>query len=141
MKTPSLVSSGVLELSMFALLGWLLAAFHIRSGGQDPDQGLAGTSVGPFVSYRKVVQAHIDGILMGIIQMLIGSVLAPYITGTTSALLIAGSWANPCLFLVPAVSPSAPKKTWMKGLSTLSFLTTSAAYIRLCESYFLSGPR
>jgi hypothetical protein len=59
-----LVSSGLIELTFAVCLGWVLAAFHLAGGDKGP-----ASSLGPLVSYRRVLQAHIDYILMGIIQV------------------------------------------------------------------------
>jgi hypothetical protein len=70
--------------------------------------------------------------------MLIGVVFVDYISENTATRLIIGSWCNPSLLLVPAVSPPAIKTLWLKALSTVSFVITTSAYVSLCQEYFYS---
>lgn len=113
-----LKASGLIQLTFGVLLGWPLALFHT---------GL--TKVGPFVSMKRVLQSHIDNMLMGIIQLVL-SMFAPADAAIAGLLIMIGAWVNPQIFLAQACLPG-PKQLGkpVRVISTLSFIVTSVGFV------------
>lgn len=79
-------------------------------------------------SPRRLLQAHIDFIMMGVILIAVGLAL-PDLAGWNRALLIAGTVVNPLLFL-----PLAFREEWSKAIpyrviTILSFLAMSTGTV------------
>lgn len=110
------VTSGLLQLTVAVWLGWPLVAFV--TGAE---------RVGPLRDMRRTLQCHLDNIFMGVIQLAIAAV-HPAIPAVAGWLLIAGSWINPQLFLVSAISKRSLELRWVRAVSALSFLALSVAY-------------
>ena len=116
--TVLLQASGLTQLTFGVLLGWPLALFH------------AGLSrVGPFVSMKRVLQSHIDNIMMGIIQLAI-SLVAPADAAVPVVLILIGAWVNPQIFLLQACLPG-PKQLGkpIRAISTVSFIVTTIGFV------------
>ncbi|MFZ5608037.1 MAG: hypothetical protein ACOY99_00335 [Pseudomonadota bacterium] len=120
-----LISSALIQLSLAVFLGWPLVAFH------------AGAKrVGPLKSARRLLQAHLDNVLMGLLQLAIAAT-HPAIPWGAGWLLIAGSWINPQLFLIQAIAPE--KTLAQKGsrrLASISFALLTIAYPWLAWAWF-----
>ena len=57
-----LISSALIQLSLAVFLGWPLVFFHAGA-----------KTVGPLKSAKRLLQAHIDNVLMGILQLAIAA--------------------------------------------------------------------
>lgn len=116
--TVLLQASGLIQLTFGVLLGWPLALFHT---------GLS--KVGPFLSMKRVLQSHIDNMMMGIIQLAI-SLVAPSDAIVPVVLILIGAWVNPQIFLLQACLPG-PKQlsTPIRAISSVSFVITSVGFV------------
>lgn len=110
------VTSGLLQLTFAVWLGWPLVAFVTGA-----------KRVGPLRDMRRTLQCHLDNIFMGVIQLAIAAV-HPAIPPIAGALLIAGSWINPQMFLVFAIAEKPLELRWVSVVSALSFTALSVAY-------------
>ena len=110
---------GLVELAFGAVLGWAVAATMItpqlveRAGVRKP---------------RRILQAHLDYVIMGIILIAVGLAVPGLPTWLTVAIVI-GTWLNPTLFLPLAFAPRAATRTWFQVLSTVSFTLTSGGLV------------
>lgn len=113
-----LLLSGLVQITFAVLLGWPVLAF--RSGW---------TSVGPFENAHRLLQAHIDNIMMAMLQIAIAASVSG-IGWLPAALLIIGSWINPQLFLLAATVKGGRREsvTTTKPLAYFSFSTLTLAY-------------
>ncbi len=117
MMKDAIITSALVEISFTTLLGWPLNKF--RSGA---------ARVGPFHSMKRLLQAHLDYIFMAALQFGIAAVHTA-IPKAAAVLLIAGSWANPTLFLLGAIlSPEEQRKPHSIVLAYVSFLSLTIAY-------------
>ena len=118
-----MLTSGIVQLTFGVLLGWAVLAVHVR-----------GTPVGPIRNAKKILQCHIDNLMMGGIQIALGAAfqsaaLAP------SLLVIAGSWLNPQLFLIHAMfGPGDALPKWQRALAIVSFVTITLGYLLFLPS-------
>ena len=113
-----LLTSGLVQLTFGVLLGWPVALFHT---------GLK--TVGPIKNVRRLLQCHIDNLMMGVIQMALALVgeLAPLFS---VYLIVIGSWSNAQLFLVQAcMGPNISVPAWLKHASVISFVCVTAGYV------------
>jgi hypothetical protein len=110
---------GLVELAFGAVLGWAVAATMItpqlveRAGVRKP---------------RRILQAHLDYVIMGIILIAVGLAVPGLPTWLTVAIVI-GTWLNPTLFLPLAFAPRAATRTWFQVLSVVSFTLTSGGLV------------
>ncbi|WP_018334109.1 hypothetical protein [Actinomycetospora chiangmaiensis] len=110
---------GLVELAFGAVLGWAVAATMItpqlveRAGVRKP---------------RRILQAHLDYVIMGIILIAVGLAVPGLPTWLTVAIVI-GTWLNPTLFLPLARFPRAATRTWFQALSVVSFTLTSGGLV------------
>lgn len=114
-----LTQFGLCLLAFGALSGWVVV---LRT---EYPQVLTRVGV---KSPRRLLQAHIDFIMMGVILIAVGLAL-PDLAGWNRALLIAGAVVNPTLFL-----PLAFREEWSKALpyravTILSFTAMSAGTV------------
>ena len=114
-----LIQVGLIELALAALLGW---AVVIKT--QKPEW-LKRIGV---VQPHRILQVHIDYILMGLIAIAVGVVL-PDIPDPAAYLLIFGTVMNPLLFVPLAFSKSVDAKLWFRILSVISFTAISVALV------------
>ncbi|MFM8527038.1 MAG: hypothetical protein ACKOBH_02805 [bacterium] len=114
-----LIQVGLIELAFAALLGW---AVVIKT--QKPEW-LKRIGV---IQPHRVLQVHIDYILMGLIAIAIG-VVVPNLPKAAAYLLIFGTVMNPALFIPLAFSKSVDSKPWFRALSVLSFLAISVSLV------------
>ena len=119
-----LVRIGLFELAFGALLGWAiagnLAAPHLikRIG---------------IVSPRRLMQAHLDYIMMGLILIAVGLAL-PALATWNVALVIVGTLLNPTLFLPLAFSDTLARTRTFQAVSVVSFLATSVGLVAAAVS-------
>lgn len=114
-----LIQVGLIELAVAALLGW---AVVIKT--QKPEW-LKRVGV---VQPHRVLQVHIDYILMGLIAIAVGVVL-PDIPDLAAYLLVFGTFVNPLLFVPLAFSKDTDSKLWFRTLSALSFLAITVSLV------------
>jgi len=117
MMQDILITSALIQLSLAVFIGWPLVFLYAGS-----------KTVGPFKSAKRLLQAHIDNILMGILQLAIAAT-HPAIPVAAGWLLVAGAWINPQLFLLQAIYPQknlAEKSS--RRLASISFLFLTIAF-------------
>jgi len=114
-----LIQVGLIELAVAALLGW---AVVIRT---EKPEWLKRIGV---VQPHRVLQIHIDFILMGLISIAVGVVL-PDIPDLAAYLLIFGTLVNPLLFVPLAFSKTADGSIAYRAISIVSFLSISIALV------------
>ena len=114
-----LTQVGLIELAIAALLGW---AVVVKT--QKPDW-LERIGV---IQPHRVLQVHIDYILMGLIAIAVGVVL-PDIPDLAAYLLVFGTFVNPLLFVPLAFSKTVDRKPWFRALSIVSFVAISVALV------------
>lgn len=114
-----LIQIGLIQLAIAALLGW---AVVIRT--QKPEW-LKRIGV---IQPHRVLQVHIDFILMGLIAVAVGVVI-PDIPDAAAYLLIFGTFVNPLLFVPLAFSKTVDESLWFRTLSVASFLAISVALV------------
>lgn len=105
-----LITSGFIQMIWAVSLGWVMTGFYKGTG-----------KVGPFASSKRVLQAHIDNIMMALLQFAIAAV-HPEVPVIAGLLLLFGSWVNPQLFLIIATfSDPAKGARGLRHLTTFSF--------------------
>ena len=114
-----LVQIGLFELAFGALLGWAVA------GNLLAPEAIKRLGI---VSPRRIMQAHLDYIMMGVILIAVGLAL-PQLTVWIATLVVLGTLLNPTLFLPMAFSEKAASTTVFKGISLLSFVATSVGLV------------
>ena len=119
-----LITSGLTQVTFAVLLGWPLTGLH------------AGMKrVGPLVNARRVLQAHLDNIFMGILQMIIATVF-PELPVIAGWMLLAASWSNPQLFLYQATTKGQGRS--LPGITVMAFVSFSimtVAYLWLLTAW------
>ena len=111
-----LISSGLIQITFAVSLGWVLVAMY------GP-----GKRFGPLKDAKRVLQCHIDNILMSLLQFAIAAV-HPAIPVIAGSLLVIGSWTNAQLFLIHACSAKGYVKHRVVGVGTMiSFSILSIA--------------
>ena len=121
-----LITSGFIQMILAVGLGWVMTGFYKGTGRS-----------GPFRSAKRVLQGHIDNILMALLQFGIAAV-HPEVPVGAGVLLLIGSWVNPQLFLIIATyedEAAAAKK--LRHLTTTSFMTLTIAYPWLLISWLM----
>ncbi|WP_280184435.1 MULTISPECIES: hypothetical protein [Nocardia] len=111
----TLARLGLIELAFGAMLGWALV---IQLAGPDLARQLG------IVAPRRLLQAHIDFIMMGLILVAIG-LAAPDIPTWLAAVVVFGTWLNPALFLPLAWREELTRTIGYQVTSTIAFLATS----------------
>jgi hypothetical protein len=115
----AMVRIGLVELALGAMLGWAVVVSVTR-----PD---AWRRIG-IVEPRRLLQAHLDVVLMGLILVAVG-LAAPDLPGWLVAVLVFGTWVNPALFLPMAWRPDAVRHPVFRVVSGLSFVATSGGLV------------
>lgn len=114
-----LVQVGLVLLAVGALSGWLVMLRteypHLltRAGVKSP---------------RRVLQLHIDFIIMGVILIAVGVAL-PDLAGWNKAALIVGTIVNPLLFVPLAFREEWSKALLYRAITVASFATMSTATV------------
>jgi|GEM_PF-1250721 len=112
-----LITSGLIQITWAVMQGWIITAMY---GGMK--------RFGPLKNAKRVLQCHIDNILMSLLQFAIAAI-HPAIPEGAGWLLIIGSWVNAQLFLVHATSEQGYVKHRAISLVTFaSFGTLTIAY-------------
>jgi hypothetical protein len=114
-----LIQVGLIELAMAALLGW---AVVIRSEKPEWIERIG------IVQPHRILQIHLDYIMMGLIAIAVGLVL-PEIPAVAAGLLAFGTFVNPLLFVPLAFSRTAAAGTWYRVISVSSFLAISVSLV------------
>ena len=114
-----LIQVGLVELAIAALLGW---AVVIRS---EKPEWIKRIGV---VQPHRILQVHLDFIMMGLIAIAVGVVL-PDIPDPAAYLLAFGTFVNPLLFVPLAFSKTADERPWFRILSVVSFAAISVAQV------------
>ena len=124
----TLITSGLAQVTFAVLLGWPLAGLY------------AGMErVGLLVNMKRVLQAHLDNIFMGMLQMVIASVF-PGLPVVAGWLLLVGSWCNPQLFLYQATAGKRSHELpGARPLALASFSVLTVAYLWTLTAWVRSG--
>lgn len=112
----TLAKVGFVELGVGALSGWVIVMS--REWPQVLER--AGVRVP-----RRLLQAHLDLILMGLILIAVGLAL-PDLPEAIAIPLAFGTWVNPLLFVPLAFSPELDRRLAYRALSVVSFVCVSA---------------
>lgn len=115
----ALVRIGLIELAFGAVLGWAV----LVSVAQPATLGRLGVA-----SPRRILQAHLDFIIMGLILVAVG-LAAPGIPGWLAVALAIGTWVNPALFLPLAFHEKSAGTAVFKLVSGLSFVAVSGGLV------------
>lgn len=122
-----LISSGLIQITFAVSLGWVLVVMY------GP-----GKRFGPLKDAKRVLQCHIDNILMSLLQFAVAAV-HPSIPVIAGSLLVIGSWTNAQLFLIHACSAKGYVKHRVVDVGTMiSFSILSIAYPWLLYAWFTS---
>lgn len=110
---------GLIELAIGGLLGW---AMVIKM--EKPEWIKRAGIVAP----RRILQTHLDYILMGLILIAVGSVV-PDLPDVFAAMLVFGTVINPFLFVPLMFAPETEKRLWYRALSFASFVGVTVGLI------------
>jgi Ca2+/Na+ antiporter len=119
-----LVQIGLIELAVAALTGWAVVVWR------EYPQWL--TRIG-IVAPRRLLQLHIDYVMMGLILIAVGSVV-PDLAWPFKAALIFGTIVNPLLFLPLAFGP-ADRRLLYRVISVISFIAMGVGLIGAAITY------
>lgn len=111
--------AGAVELAFGALSGWVIAL------SVDNPDALRRRGVRAIPRLR---QAHLDYIIMGVILIAVG-LAAPGLPSLWQALLVAGAWINPTLFLPLAFNPETQHRPAYRALTLASFAAMSTGTV------------
>ncbi|GAA2562456.1 hypothetical protein [Mycolicibacterium diernhoferi] len=114
-----LVRVGLFELAFGALLGWAMV------GNLAAPQLMERLGI---VSPRRILQAHLDYVMMGLILIAVGLAL-PGLATWIAVLVIVGTLLNPTLFLPLAFNEKLAKTLAFQGVSFVSFLAVSVGLV------------
>lgn len=114
-----LIQIGLIELAIAALLGW---AVVIRSEKPEWIERIG------IVQPHRILQIHLDYIMMGLIAIAVGVVL-PDIPDIAAYLLAFGTFVNPFLFVPLAFSKTADQNFLYRAISIVSFTAISVALV------------
>ena len=114
-----LVQIGLFELAFGALLGWAVA------GNLLAPEVMKRVGI---VSPRRIMQAHLDYIMMGVILIAVG-LAVPQLATWIAVLVVLGTLLNPTLFLPMAFNEKVTSTTAFKAVSLVSFVATSVGLV------------
>jgi hypothetical protein len=117
--TPTLAKIGLVEIAVAALLGWPLV---IRL---EKPEWLTKIGVR---SPRRILQCHLDQIMMGLILIAIGLAVRGLPTAIAVPVVF-GTLMNPLLFLPQAFSDTVADTVAFKLVSVLSISATSGGLV------------
>lgn len=115
----ALARFGLAELAFGATLGWLVAMWRSQP------EALVRLRI---TSPRRVLQCHLDYLMMGTILLAVNTVAGDVAVGLRVA-LVAGTIVNPGIFLLMAFSEDVVKKAGIQLLTVASFIATSGSLI------------
>lgn len=115
----TLAKIGFVELAVGALSGWIVVITRERP------QWLGRIGVR---MPRRLLQAHIDLIMMGLILVAVGLTL-PDLPAVLQAILVFGTWVNPLAFVPLAFRPEADKGLAYRTIVAVSFLCVSGGLV------------
>ncbi len=116
-----LITSALCEITLAVYMGLLLVYYVLK--GPAASKGFLFLH-----SKARILQAHIDYILMALLQLAIASVHTNLPTYAVY-LLIFGSWGNPTTFLVYALTPQHTHKKLIQTVpSSFSLISLLIAY-------------
>jgi len=113
------VRIGLVELAIGGLLGWGMV---IRM--EKPEWIEKAGIVAP----RRILQVHLDYVLMGLILIGVGTVV-PDLPKALAIALVFGTVVNPFLFVPPMFHPDVNERGWYRTLSVLSFIAVSVGLV------------
>ncbi|WP_195166963.1 hypothetical protein [Mycobacteroides abscessus] len=113
------VSIGLAELALGALLGWVVAANFLAP------QLLRRAGV---TNGRRFLQAHLDYIIMGILLIAVG-LAVPDLPGWLAAVVAYGALLNPTLFLPMAFKQNVTSNTSFQVATFTSFVAMSGGLV------------
>lgn len=115
----TLVKIGLCELAVAGLFGWLIVirlerpAWLTRAGVESP---------------RRLMQAHLDYVMMGLILVAVGLAL-PGVSAWIAAPLAVGALVNPTLFLPLAFNEEISERLRYRAVTLLSFVAMSGSLV------------
>jgi hypothetical protein len=115
----TLTRIGFCELALGAVLGWGVVARLER-----PE---LLTRIG-IVAPRRVLQAHLDYIMMGLILIAVGLALG-HLTAWIAVPLVFGTLMNPTLFLLEAWGDAVERNAVFRAVGAMSLLATSGSLV------------
>lgn len=115
----TLAKVGFVELAVGALAGWIVVISRERPAALE--------RVGVRVP-RRLLQAHLDLIVMGLILIAAGLAL-PDLSAAIAIPLAFGTWVNPLLFVPLAFRPEIDRRLAYRALSALSFVCVSGGLV------------
>jgi hydroxylaminobenzene mutase len=115
----TLAKVGFVELAAGGLTGWLI----VLSREQPDLLKRAGVRVP-----RRLLQMHLDLILMGLILVAAGLAL-PDLPSWIAIPLAIGTWVNPLMFLPLAFWPEIDKRLPYRAVATVSFVFVSGGLV------------
>jgi hypothetical protein len=115
----TLTRIGFCELALGAVLGWGVVARLER-----PE---LLTRIG-IVAPRRVLQAHLDYIMMGLILIAVGLALG-HLTAWIAVPLVFGTLMNPTLFLLEAWGDAVERNAVFRAVGAVSLLATSGSLV------------
>lgn len=114
-----LLAAGILQLASAALVGWLIALDRAA-----PERV---RSLGIRVP-RRLMQLHLDQVLMGLILLAIPTALGPIPEWCAWPLLV-GTILNPLLFLPLAFAPRLDQHLGYRVITVGSFLAATVGFV------------
>lgn len=115
----TLVKIGLCELAVAGLMGWTMVArlerpeLLTRAGIRSP---------------RRLLQAHLDYVMMGLILVAVGLAL-PGLSSWIAAPLVFGTLVNPSLFLPLAWDEEWQKRAPYRAITLVSFVAMSGSLV------------
>ena len=115
----TLAKIGLCELAVAGLMGWTIVARLER-----PDLLTRAGIKSP----RRLLQAHLDYVMMGLILIAVGLAL-PGIPDWIAAALVFGTLVNPTLFLPLAWDEGWQQRTPYRVVTVVSFIAMSGSLV------------
>lgn len=113
-----LIQIGLIQLAVAAVSGWAVVIWRERPHWLERLR---------IVAPRRLLQLHIDYVMMGLILIAVGLVV-PDLPALLTAALIFGTTVNPLLFL-PLAFGRADQKMPFRVLSVISFLAVCVGLV------------
>ena len=113
------VQIGLVELAIGGLLGWAMVA------RQERPEWISRIGI---VAPRRILQVHLDYVMMGLILIGVG-LAVPDLPTAVAAALVFGTFVNPFLFVPLAFDPDVDKRLWYRALAVVSFIGVSGGLV------------